>query len=77
MNQKIRMRIIEQAILQGLKYTNEHWKGHELTHYEGKVMVNFCGTDYQVIGRSAKKHAMSFTNGYCSITRRTISTGLR
>jgi len=76
MNNKIRVQIIKLAIEQGLKHTVENYEGHELNHYEGKVTVNFCGSDYVVIGRTAKKHAMAFTNGYCSITPKTIGRGL-
>jgi hypothetical protein len=76
MNNETRKRIVKLAIDQGMKHTTETLEHNTLDSYEGKVTVNFCGTDYLVIGRTAKKHAMSFTNGYCSITPKTIGRGL-
>ena len=76
MNSQIRKQIIQLAIEQGMKHTTQILEGHTLDSYEGKVTVNFCGSDYLVIGRVAKVHTLSFTNGYCSITLKSIGSGL-
>jgi hypothetical protein len=77
MNQKIRKRIKDIAIEQGIKHTTEDINGFTLDSYSGKVTVEFCGSEYIVVGHKARKHAVSFTNGYCSVSQVAIGRGLR
>jgi len=77
MNYENTQKIKQLAIDGGLRRTTEEVAGKTVDNYEGRLIVSFCGSEYLVVGRKARKHRMSITNGHVSITRKTICTGLR
>ena len=77
MNHKIREQIKQLAIDGGLRHTTEVVAGKTVDNYEGRLVVSFCGSEYLVIGRKARKHRMSVTNGHVTITQCKIGHDLR
>ncbi len=77
MDFELREKIIKQAKLQGLTHEAQKHGDFTVDSYAGNVIVNVEGNTYKVEGRKARHHTASFTNGYCSIQRKTACTGLR
>lgn len=77
MNYETTQKIKQLAIDGGLKHTTEIIAGKTVDNYEGRLIVSFYGDEYLVVGRKARQHKMSITNGHVSISRRTICTGLK